>query len=157
MKRNKYDTHNKLIKIMRIPVIKQTLFQILLFCFGLTLFVSCNGERKSKTGNEMNSEVKNENEFDIGIDKQLLVGSWKDTSESALHFTLFKDGSARSNNMKTLLYKNWRVNGRQITFTIESVGNGMSSTNEVTYTIDKLSKDKMVLRKGDYLSEYTKD
>jgi len=119
------------------------------------LIVSCNSERRSKTGIEISSGVQKENQSDIGFEAQFLIGSWKDTSESALHFTLFEDGSACSDNMKTLLYKNWRVSGQQITFTIESVGNGMSSIQEVTYTIEKLGKDKMVLRKGEYLSEYT--
>ncbi len=141
---------------MRIPAIKQRFFQILLFSLGILFFVSCNNERKSTESNKINPEVQREIESDSIINKQLLIGSWKDTSESALHFTLFEDGTARSDNMRTLLYKNWKVSGNQITFTIESVGNGVSSIDDVTYTIEKLSKDKMVLRKGEYLSEYTK-
>src|SRR5690606_920406 len=111
----------------------------------------CKNDRKSTTNNEANSKM----EASI-VEEEFLVGSWKDTSKSALHFTLFKDGTARSDNMKTLLYKNWKVKGNQITFTIESIGNGTSSMDTVTYIIEKLTRDELILRKGNYLSEYTK-
>ena len=86
-----------------------------------------------------------------------IIVSWKDNSESALNFTLFEDGTARSDNMKTLLYKSWKQEGNQITFTVQSIGNGTCSVSDVTYIIDKLTKDKLILRKGEYLFEYTKE
>lgn len=58
--------------------------------------------------------------------------------------------------MKTLLYKSWSVNGNEITFTIESIGNGTSSIDVETYTIDQLTKDQLILSKGGYKPEYTK-
>ncbi|MEO9147262.1 MAG: lipocalin family protein [Ginsengibacter sp.] len=123
----------------------------LFFIVGILLLGSCKTDTKNKTSNGSGTEIQNS----IG-EKEFLIGSWKDNSEAALNFTLFKDGSARSDNMKTLLYKNWKVKGNQITFTIESVGNRTSSIDTVTYTIEKLTKTDLVLKNGTYLSEYTK-
>ncbi|WP_084668426.1 lipocalin family protein [Arenibacter nanhaiticus] len=66
----------------------------------------------------MTSEIQNEDNQSSTVDKELLVGSWKDSSEFALHFTLFKDGSASSDNMKTLLHRTWEVQENKITFTV---------------------------------------
>lgn len=123
----------------------------LFFIVGILLLGSCNRDTKSKTSNEPGTEIQNP-----VVEKELLIGSWKDNSEAALDFTLFKDGSARSDNMKTLLYKNWDVNGNKITFIIESIGNRTSSTDTMTYTIGKLTKNDLVLKNGTHLSEYTK-
>ncbi len=136
---------------MRNLVAKTKTIHILFFIVGVLLLGSCKNDRKSTTSNEANSKI----EGSI-VEKEFLVGSWKDTSKSALHFTLLKNGTARSDNMKTLLYKNWKVKGNQITFTIESIGNGTSSTETVTYLIEKLTRDELILRKGNYLFEYTK-
>ncbi|WP_051315607.1 lipocalin family protein [Arenibacter certesii] len=136
---------------MKKLVTKAKVMHILFLIVGVLLLGSCKNDRKSTTKNEESSKIE-----ESIVEKEFLVGSWKDTSKSALHFTIFKNGTARSDNMKTLLYKNWKVKGNQITFTIESLGNGTSSIDTVTYIIEKLTKDKLILRKGTYLSEYTK-
>lgn len=133
-------------------VIKTKTINILFLIVGILLLGSCKKDKKSTTNNEANSAKENSI-----VEKELLVGSWKDTSTSALHFTLFKNGTACSDNMKTLLYKNWNVKENHITFTIESIGNGTSSTDTVTYSIEKLARNKLILRRGTYLSEYTKE
>lgn len=141
--------HN--ILMMRNLVVKTKTIYILFLIVGTLLLGACKNDNKSTTNNKVSSEIEGsivENEF--------LIGSWKDTSKSALHFTLFKNGTARSDNMKTLLYKDWNVKGNQITFTVESIGNGTSSIETVTYIIEKLTRDELILRKGSYLSEYTK-
>lgn len=123
----------------------------LLLVIGVLLLASCNTDNKSSTNNEPVTKVQNSL-----VEKELLTGSWKDNSESALDFTLFEDGTARSDNMKTLLYKKWNVEGNEITFTIESIGNGTTSTGDETYSIEKLTKTDLILRKGAQLSAYTK-
>lgn len=40
---------------------------------------------------------------------ELLIGSWLDDSKAKLHFTLFENGKASSDNMKTLIYKRWTL------------------------------------------------
>lgn len=82
----------------------------------------------------------------VAIDKKLLHGSWLDDSEAALHFTLNRDGSAKSDNMATLLYKKWQLKGNQVTFTIESIGNHTSSTDDEIYTIVQIDGRMMELK-----------
>ncbi|NKI28172.1 lipocalin family protein [Arenibacter sp. 6A1] len=123
----------------------------ILFLIGMLVMGSCKNPKKNT------SEIQNEEKHGATVDKELLVGSWKDQSEFALHFTLFKDGSASSDNMKTLLYRNWEVQGNQITFTVESIGNGTSFMDDETYIIDRLTKDSLILKNGEYIFEYTKE
>ncbi|MCK9628570.1 MAG: lipocalin family protein [Bacteroidales bacterium] len=124
---------------MKISAIKTKILQVLLLCACSLLSFSCDNHGKR-----------------TAIGQELLTGSWKDTSPSALHFTLFKDGTARSDNMKTLLYKNWSVKDNQITFTVESIGNGTSSTDKITYIVEKLTDKEMVLRSGESIYKYKK-
>jgi outer membrane lipopolysaccharide assembly protein LptE/RlpB len=132
--------------------IKSKTIQTPFLIAAILLLVSCDYNWRSTTNNKPKLELEN------SIDKQeLLIGSWKDTSKSALHISLFKNGTARSDNMKTLLYKNWSVKGNQITFTIESIGNGNSTTENVTYIIEKLTNNELILRKGIYLTKYKKE
>ncbi len=123
----------------------------LVFVFGMLFLGSCTDERKNAASTDPDLETQNST-----TEGELLIGSWKDASEAALDFTLFKDGTARSDNMKTLLYKTWSVKGDQVTFTIESIGSGTSSTGDVTYTIEELTKSDLVLKEGTSLSTYTR-
>lgn len=132
--------------------IKSKTIQTSFLIAAILLLLSCDYNGRSTNNNKTKLELEN------SIDKQeLLIGSWKDTSESALHISLFINGTARSDNMKTLLYKNWSVKGNQITFTIESIGNGTSTTENVTYVIEKLTNNELILRKGTYLAKYKKE
>ncbi|WP_299396823.1 lipocalin family protein [uncultured Gelidibacter sp.] len=130
---------------------KSKIIPITLLMLGLLLLGACKNDTKTTMDNEVNS--KNEKSI---VENELLVGSWIDASDAALHFTLFDNGTARSDNMKTLLYKNWEVKGDQITFIVESIGNGTSSMDTLTYNIETLTKNKLILKKDNYLSEYTK-
>ena len=118
----------------------------LLVVVCLVLF-SCNETTNSNRGRKAILQNRNDNDY-----RKFVVGSWKDTTDAHLHFTLFEDGSARSDNMETLLYRKWKLNGNKITFTIESVGNETSFVGEETFTIDELTKEKMVLKKGSMVS-----
>ena len=118
----------------------------LLIVICISLF-SCNRIQKGNVKNQ--STLKNEKLIETS---ELIIGSWKDTTSSQLHFTLFEDGSAQSDNMTTLLYRKWKLDGNKITFTIESIGNGNSFIDEETFTIDELTTKKMVLKKGNVVS-----
>lgn len=136
---------------MRILVINTKTIHILFLTIGLFLSGSCKHDKRSITNNEVNIDIE-----ESRVAKDFLIGSWKDTSKSALHFTLLDNGTARSDNMKTLHYKNWKLNGNQITLTIESIGNDTLSMDTETYIIEKLTRERLILRKGNTLSEYTK-
>ncbi len=124
-----------------------------LLLIGLIALVSCN-EAKNKDNKKVKREYI-ENSV-TNINEKLLIGSWLDQSKSKLHFSLFQDGTARSDNMATLLYQKWRLDGTKLVLTAKSVGNGNSSTDEETYEIKTLTEDKMILQNGDFLYKFVK-
>jgi hypothetical protein len=90
------------------------------------------------------------------INKNFLIGSWQDQSRAALDFTLFADGTAKSDNMQSLLYQRWRVQESRLYLTVKSVGNGTSSTRTDVYDIQKLTERQMILKRGKLVSTYKK-
>jgi hypothetical protein len=90
------------------------------------------------------------------IKKTQLIGSWLDTSERELHFTLFKDGTARSDNMETLLYRKWHIEGDNLILMEESIGNGNTSINNYKYEIVLLNDTALVLKNGELIERYIK-
>lgn len=124
--------------------------------FALIMLYSCKDAQKENNNKETKPEVEATKTNDLKIDKSLIVGSWIDTAESALNFTLFDDGTARSDNMATLIYKNWQVNSNNIIFTIESIGNGTSSIDDEMFEIQKLDENEMILKSGNRLFTYKK-
>ncbi len=90
------------------------------------------------------------------INPKFLIGSWKDKSSAALHFSLLSDGSARSDNMQTLLYQKWSVKSNKLTLTIKSIGNGNSSVSEEVFDIYKLDKKSLILKQDHIVFEYSK-
>jgi hypothetical protein len=87
-----------------------------------------------------------------GAKKQDLVGPWvEDISSSVFKdqyqgFMLYEDGSAKSINMATLLYKNWQLtDDGKIIFNVKSIGNGVSFEDKETYKIISIRWDKKVL------------
>lgn len=125
----------------------------LLVCVVCFLDACINQINKSNT-TKSKHVIPEEVEQDQQVDLKLFVGAWEDSSEAALHFSLFEDGTARSDNMKTLLYKKWRVEKDKIVFTVESIGNGTSFFAEDTCVIESITKNEMILKKGEFRIEY---
>ena len=69
-------------------------------------------------------------------------------------FTLNADGSAKSINMATLLYKKWELSGGSIRFIVESIGNGISFTDTLNFTIVSVGKHKLTLKNREQRMEY---
>lgn len=123
----------------------------ILLLIGLITIVAC----KQTVATDKKSFKKEFAEKPVTtIDEKLLIGSWLDQSESKLHFSLLQNGTARSDNMTTLLYQKWRLDGTKLTLTVESIGNGNSSTGEETYEIKTLTKEKLILKDGDNLLRF---
>jgi len=122
---------------------------------GLAALESCK-EFKKNNDDKSNIEKQHIKKPATDIKIELLIGSWLDSSESALHFSMLKDGTARSDNMKTLLYKKWRLEGTKLILTAKSIGNGTSSIGEEVYEIQTLTEKKMILQNGEYLLEFVK-
>ena len=61
-------------------------------------------------------------------------------------FKLYENGSAESINMHTLLVKKWTMPTLDtLVLTSESIGNDVTSTDNVGFGIEKLDKDSLVL------------
>jgi len=119
----------------------------------LIVLGSCQEDKRMK---DDKSTIEIQKKSDTTINKNLLVGSWLDSSESALHFSMFEDGTSRSDNMETLLYKKWRVEGNKLILTSKSIGNGTSSVGVNEYEIQELTEKKMILKNGEYFLVFVK-
>jgi hypothetical protein len=100
---------------------KHKLFSTILFIFFWIVFAGMfkfNILSNIKGYNVDGNPVEHEH-TKFEIKGKQLIGSWLDTSERKFHFTLFKDRTARSDNMKTMLYKKWRIEGNNLILTIE--------------------------------------
>ncbi|MDP8268494.1 MAG: lipocalin family protein [Candidatus Tenebribacter davisii] len=120
----------------------------IIYLLLLILTISC-------TSQEVRQEKENLSAKQT-INTKHLIGSWKDKSSAALHFSLFSDGSARSDNMKTLLYQKWSAKDNKLTLTIKSIGNGNSSVSEEIFDIYKLDKECLILKQDHIIFEYSK-
>ncbi len=89
-----------------------------------------------------------------------LIGSWVEPvpgrPDQRQGFILYGDGSARSINMATLLYKGWKVSGSNITLFYESIGNHMRFESSDEYEYEMPDRDILILKKGGWKVEYTR-
>ena len=85
------------------------------------------------------------------VEKDPLIGSWVQPAPGSdgkvvQGFTLYPDGTAKSINMATLLYKKWkRVGKDKLVLTAESIGIHTRSTDDEIYIIKHLDDKKLVL------------
>jgi len=130
----------------------KTIFTLVVATLTGGLFlISCKNEHKNSDETVITQKIT---EHKSTINEDLLIGSWKDQSPSLLHFSINADGTAKSDNMETLLYQKWEVKDNQLYLTTESIGNGSSSTDTAVYEIEKLNKNQMILKQGEMLFEY---
>ncbi len=130
------------------------LFFVIVFTTIVLFFNACGEKQADKTNAQQKSAITKKTEDSKRkkvvkekktINKKLLIGSWLDVSDAALHFTIKYKGIARSDNMTALLYKKWQLKGDTITFTIESLGNKTSSITNKKYYIELLNRDTLKL------------
>jgi hypothetical protein len=107
-------------------------------------------------GYNVDANLVGQEQTKFEIKEKHLIGSWLDTSERKLHFTLFKDGIARSDNMKTLLYRKWRIEGKNLILTEESIGDINSSILDYEYEIVLLNDTTLVIKSGELIERYVK-
>lgn len=67
-----------------------------------------------------------------------------------------KDGKASSINMATLQYDAWKKEGDKLILSGKSIGNHQTISFTDTLTIEKLTADKLILKKGDMTIKYRK-
>jgi hypothetical protein len=119
---------------------------------GLFLISCKNSDNKSDESSTDQQQTEQKSTFDTSN----LVGSWVEQSGKALHFTLYADGSAQSDNSATLLYQKWNVKDNQLSLVSKSIGNRISSLDTTIYEIQKLNESEMILKRGDLILEYKK-
>ena len=124
---------------------------ILIILVGTALLFSCSNQKDSKS--IINQDQVKDSTVIIKND---LSGSWEDESESALHFSLFADGIAQSDNMSTLLYQQWYVKGSELFLVAKSIGNKQKFIDTIAYTIQKLDNKELLLNRGDLVFRYKK-
>ncbi len=103
---------------------------ILTIITGMGLLLSCNNQKNTNS-----TDGENEAKHSTESNKSDLVGSWEDQSASALHFSLYSDGTAQSDNMATLLYQQWYVEGDELFLVAKSIGNSQTFIDTTAYTI----------------------
>lgn len=89
-----------------------------------------------------------------------IVGSWVEPvpaiENNIQGITLKKGGTASSINMATLQYEKWEQHGSRLFLYGKSIGNGMTFSFTDTFNIEKLTKEDMVLKKGELTIKYKK-
>ncbi len=92
--------------------------------------------------------------------KDPLVGTWvqpiKSMPGQLQGFELQEDGQARSVNMATLDYEAWARDGDQLRLSGKSIGNHQTLTFNEVWTIDRLTDEGLILKKGDNVQRYEK-
>lgn len=91
--------------------------------------------------------------------EQELVGLWIEPipgMAGVQGVALEENGKARSINMATLVYDGWKCSGNRLILSGESIGNGTRGRFSDTLTIEKVSADSLILRRGNLRIGYCK-
>lgn len=87
-----------------------------------------------------------------------IEGSWTEPvpgmTDMQQGFTLEEGGKASSINMSTLQYEKWERHGEMLILQGTSIGNGLTIDFTDTLTIEKLTKDSLVLKDGERRAAY---
>lgn len=96
----------------------------------------------------------------VACNNTTVEGSWIEPVPGMANmtqgFTLNADGTAASINMATLKYESWKQEGNLLILNATSIGNHQSTPFADTLTIEKLTADSLMLRKGELLLRYSK-
>lgn len=126
--------------------VNQSLIRSLLF-FVLIMAVIGGSFLLQKGGTDV--QPKNENV----ITAEMLYGSWLEPvpgqEDQFQGFTLNEDGTASSINMATLKYHNWRLDVQKLILSFESIGSGVSFSDQMSFTIDSIESNRLYLRNGE--------
>ena len=71
-------------------------------------------------------------------------------------FTLRANGNASSIKMKSLLYEKWEHKNNLLILSGKSIGNHQTLSFTDTLTIEKLTQDSLILKKGKLILIYAK-
>ncbi|NQX42308.1 Lipocalin-like [Pedobacter steynii] len=110
----------------------------------LIVATSCSQTSQQNAQNEKKSGPETENST------SLLIGSWVEPNpinkNEVQGITISNDGTAKSINMATLVYKKWWKEDNKLVLVAESIGNGSSSLDTTKYEIIKLNDKELELK-----------
>lgn len=111
---------------------------------GVMLVVATSCTQTSKQNAHSDGKSEGEN------NKNLLIGSWVEPNpinkNDVQGVTINNDGTAKSINMATLVYKKWWKEDGKLILVAESIGNGSSSLDTTKYEIIKLTDKELELK-----------
>lgn len=114
----------------------------------IVLLAACN-----KTENkpiQKNSDEAKEMVKSNQILKEQLTGEWVQPnpidSKEVQGFNLLENGTAKSINMRTLLYERWWTNNDELFLVAKSIGNRQESVDTMQYKIIKLDKSNLLIK-----------
>ena len=120
----------------------------------ITTFIlaSCQKTTKQETKN-------NENILPSMISEtNLLIGSWVEpnpiNANEIQGIKINEDGTAKSINMSTLVYKKWWKENDKLALVFESVGNGLTIIDTTKFEIIKLNHNELEIKDNDYTIKY---
>lgn len=120
----------------------------------ITTFIlaSCQKTTKQETKN-------NENILPSMISEtNLLIGSWVEpnpiNANEVQGIKINEDGTAKSINMTTLVYKKWWKENDKLALVFESVGNGLTIIDTTKFEIIKLNHNELEIKDNDYTIKY---
>ena len=126
----------------------------IIFGISIVLFatiIGCNNKNTEKDNTPaIEKETTNYNE--------LLIGSWVEKNpineNEVQGIEIIKGGEAKSINMATLLFKNWWVENDKLFLVEESIGNHSSSIDTISYKVNSIDENSLVLSDDDMIINY---
>ena len=94
----------------------------------------------------------------ITSEKNLLIGAWVEPNpineNEVQGIKINEDGTAKSINMSTLVYKKWWKENEKLALAFESVGNGLTIIDTTKFEIIKLNHNELEIKDNDYTIKY---
>lgn len=116
------------------------------------ILASCQKTTKQETKNDENilpSMISETN---------LLIGSWVEpnpiNANEVQGIKINEDGTAKSINMSTLVYKKWWKENDKLALVFESIGNGLTIIDTTKFEIIKLNHNELEIKDNDYTIKY---
>ncbi len=118
-------------------------------------FASCKQPKEAPVEETTTTEVVEETTTPQAVDTKVLVASW--TQPNPINDKEVKeDGTAASINMATLQTKKWWVEGDKLFLEQESIGNGTSSIDTVSYQFEVVDGTTLNLINGESKDSFTR-
>lgn len=132
----------------------------LAIAFVAIAFASCKDTKETPVTDETATTEVVEETAPEAVDTKVLVGSWiqpNPANEKEVQgFDLKEDGTAESINMATLKTSKWWVEGDQLFLEQESIGNGTSGVDTLSYKFEVVDGKTLNLVNGELKDSYTK-